>query len=174
MHQPINDLDELSINPTTSVAFALKSTQTLFQKAFASLIPGGYLEMQDPAPPIRAFDSTLDNSALLRAASLLLTATKKAGIDITAPQRYKTMMESAGFVDVKEVVVDWPIGTWAKGEYHKKIGAWFRRDMKVGVEGILMGLCTRVLGMRREEVLDLVGELKKEMGDPGMHAFQPL
>lgn len=61
------------------MAIALKAPLTLFHRAFASLSPGGYFEMQDPSPPIRAFDSSLDGSALLRAADLLLTATKKVG-----------------------------------------------------------------------------------------------
>ncbi|CAG8981884.1 hypothetical protein HYALB_00013964 [Hymenoscyphus albidus] len=157
------------------MAFALTSPLTLFHRAFTSLSPGGYFEMQDPAPPIRAFDSTLTPSpALLRTAVLLLTATQKAGIDITAPSRYASMMAEVGFVDVKEVVINWPVGTLAKGEYHKKLGAWFRRDMEVGVEGILMGLFTRVLGMGRDEVGVLVEELKGEMRDDGLHAFQPL
>jgi hypothetical protein len=156
------------------MAFALKNPLSVFQKAFDNLSPGGYFEMQDLNLPIRALDNSLDGTTMQRISVLLLDTVKKVKLDPTTTGRYKTMMADVGFVDIKEVVIDWPIGTWAKGAYHKRMGAWFRRDMEVGTEGILMGLFTRVLGMTREEVLELVVELKREMRDPKIHAYQPL
>jgi hypothetical protein len=156
------------------MAFALKTPLDVFKKAFESLSPGGYFEMQDLNLPIRALDNSLENTTMQRVSDILLSTVAKVGLDPTTTGRYKNMMEEIGFVDIKEVVIDWPIGTWAKGAYHKRMGAWFRRDMEVGTEGILMGLFTRVLGMTREEVLDLVVELKHEMRDPKIHAYQPL
>ncbi|CAG8951505.1 hypothetical protein HYFRA_00007421 [Hymenoscyphus fraxineus] len=60
------------------------------------------------------------------------------------------------------------------GRLTREMGAWFRRDMEVGVEGILMGLFTRVLRMGRDEVGILVEELNREIRDDGLLAFQPL
>jgi len=155
------------------MAFALKNPLEVFKKAFKHLAPGGYFEMQDLNLPIRALDDSLEGTTMQRISELLLSTVAKVGLDPTTTGRYKQMMEEIGFVDVKEVVIEWPIGTWAKGAYHKKMGAWFRRDMEIGTEGILMGLFTRILGMTREEVLDLVVELKNEMRDPKIHAYQP-
>ena len=156
------------------MAFALRQPLEVFRKAFANLTPGGYLEMQDLNLPIRALDDSLSGTTMLRVSDLLLSTGKSIGLDVTTTGRYKELMAEVGFVDIKEVVIEWPIGTWAKGAYHKRLGAWFRRDMEVGAEGILMGLFTRVLGMSREEVLGLVEELKKEMRDSKIHAYQPL
>ncbi|KAG9229116.1 S-adenosyl-L-methionine-dependent methyltransferase [Amylocarpus encephaloides] len=155
------------------MAFAMESPASIFKNAFASLAPGGYFEMQDLHLPIRGLDDCLEGTTMARSSALLLDACTKVGMDPTTTDRYKSLMEAVGFVDIKEVVIEWPIGTWAKGEYHKRIGAWFRRDMEVGTEGILMGLFTRILGMSREEVLEMVAELKREMRDPKIHAFQP-
>ncbi|EPE30978.1 S-adenosyl-L-methionine-dependent methyltransferase [Glarea lozoyensis ATCC 20868] len=156
------------------MAFALKNPLEVFKKAFKSLSPGGYFEMQDLNLPIKALDNSLEGTTMQRISELLLSTVAKVGLDPTTTGRYKKMMEEVGFVDIKEVVIEWPIGTWAKGAYHKKLGRWFRRDMEVGTEGILMGLFTRVIGMTREEVLELVVELKREMRDPKIHAYQPL
>jgi hypothetical protein len=156
------------------MAFALKGHMSVFRKSFAALSPGGYFEMQDLNLPIRSLDDSLEETTMQRVTMLMLDAVARVGLDPTCTGRYKDMMAEVGFVDVKEVVVEWPIGTWAKGEYHKELGRWFRADMEAGVEGILMGLFTRVLGMSRGEVLELVVELKREMRDPRIHAYQPL
>ncbi|KAF4626673.1 hypothetical protein G7Y89_g11484 [Cudoniella acicularis] len=155
------------------MAFALRNPQTIFRKAFDALSPGGYFEMQDLVPPSRSIDNTFEGTALQRCAMLMIEAGLKVGMDITAPARYKSMMEEVGFVDVKEVMFEWPIGTWAKSQYHKRIGAWFMRDIEIGLEGIMMGLLTRVLGMSREEVGILSRDTLKEMRDPKIHCYQP-
>ncbi|TVY82843.1 putative methyltransferase tdiE [Lachnellula suecica] len=155
------------------MVFAFTDPIAIFRKAFAALASGGYFEMQDLCTPIRAFDDSLNGSAMINCSNLIVDACSKRGIDLTAPGKYQVMMESVGFVDVKEVVVEWPVGTWAKSKYHKRIGAWFKRDMEVGVEGIVMGLFTRVLGMSKEDVQVIVEDVKRDMNDKSIHAYQP-
>jgi hypothetical protein len=46
--------------------------------------------------------------------------------------------------------------------------------MEVGVEGIVMGLFTRVLGMSKEDVAVMVEEVKRDMNDKRIHAYEPL
>ncbi|TVY91974.1 putative methyltransferase [Lachnellula willkommii] len=156
------------------MVFGFSDPLAVFRKAFNALSPGGYFEMQDLCSPIRSFDNSLDGSAMVRTSNLLIEACQKRGFDLTVPKKYKDMMQSVGFVDVKEVVVEWPIGTWAKSEYHKRIGAWFKKDMEVGAEGIIMGMFTRLLGMSKEEVAVIVEDVKKDMNDKSIHAYEPL
>lgn len=156
------------------MVFGFSDPLAVFRKAFNALSPGGYFEMQDLCSPIRSFDNSLDGSAMVRCSNLLIEACQKRGIDLTVPKKYKEMMQSVGFVDVKEVVVEWPVGTWAKSEYHKRIGAWFKKDMEVGAEGIIMGIFTRLLGMSKEEVAVIVEDVKKDMNNKSIHAYEPL
>lgn len=144
----------------------------LFKKAFDALSPGGYFEMQDPSSPLRSVDNSLEGTAILKSALLVTEAFAKRGIDLTTPVRYKAMMEQVGFVDVMETVIDWPIGTWAKDRYYKMIGAWFQKDLLQGIEGMLLGLCTRVLGMEKEETMKLVEDVKRDMVDKRIHSYQ--
>jgi hypothetical protein len=130
--------------------------------------------MQDPSSPLRSIDNSLEGTSMLKCSHLIISAFLKRGIDLSSPCRYKEMMEKVGFVDVVETKIEWPIGTWAKGRYHKMIGAWFQRDLLAGVEGMCMGLFTRVLAMEKKEVDELVADVKRDMQDKRIHCYQDL
>lgn len=100
--------------------------KSIFQKAFDALAPGGFFEMQDAAAPLESIDSSIEGTAMPKMSKMIGDTTAKMGIDLTAAKMYKEMMEEVGFVDVKEVRLEWPIGTWAKSAYHKRIGRCFR------------------------------------------------
>jgi hypothetical protein len=146
----------------------------IFQKAFNALEPGGYLEMQDISGPMQCIDSSFAGTAFQKASQMMQTVMKPRGIDMTAPSRYKAIFEAVGFVDVKEVVIEWPVGTWGKSKYHKLIGAWYQKDLVQGVDGMAMALFTRDLGLTREEVTKLMGQVKRDMMDRRIHTFQNL
>jgi hypothetical protein len=130
--------------------------------------------MQDPSSPLRGIDNSLEGTSMLKCFYLMISAFLKHGIDLSAPCRYKEMMEKVGFVDVVETKIEWPIGTWAKSRYHKMIGAWFQKDLLSGVEGMCMGLFTRVLTMEKEKVDELVADVKRDMQDKRIHCYQDL
>ena len=50
------------------------------------------------------------NAPFLRLGHLITDSLRKAGIDGRASSKLKSMLESAGFVDVKEIVTRWPVG----------------------------------------------------------------
>jgi len=41
----------------------------------------------------------------------------------------------------------WPIGAWAKGEKMKRLRAWCKEDMMMGLQGLSMAVFSRGLGM---------------------------
>jgi len=130
--------------------------------------------MQDSAAPLSSIDDSIAGTSLLHFYNLIVEAAAKAGIDVTSASKYKAMFEEVGFVDVETRMIEWPVGPWGKSEYHKRVGALFHRDLDLGAEGIGMGLLTRVLGMKREEVLELVEAAKKDMNNRNIHSYQPL
>jgi hypothetical protein len=156
------------------MVFCLRSPIGTIRKAFNSLAPGGWLEMQDTCSPLMSIDNSIAGTALQQFYDKVTVAATKIGIDSGAAKNFKAMMEEVGFVDVKEVKVEWPIGGWAKGPYHKTLGKWFRVDMETGMEAIALGMFTRILGMSKEEVLELVALVKKDMDSKDVHAHQPL
>jgi hypothetical protein len=156
------------------MVMAMSNPLAIFQKAFAALSPGGWLEMQEPSAPLRSIDGSIEGTAMLKCSNMVVSACLKRGVDLTVPVRYKAMMEEVGFVDTKEVMIEWPIGTWAKSKHHKRIGAWYYHDLNMGIEGVTMGLFTRVLGMSKEAVLDIVEDVKQDMNNRNIHGYQAL
>lgn len=130
--------------------------------------------MQDTCSPLMSIDDSIRGTSLLDFYEKVTAAATKIGIDVGAAKNYKKMMQEVGFVDVKEVKVEWPIGGWAKGKYHKALGKWFRADLETWMEAIALGMFTRILGMRKEEVEELLVEVKRNMDEKGVHAYQPL
>lgn len=62
----------------------------------------------------------------------------------------ETMQESireAGFVNVCERRFRWPIGTWSSDPKLQEIGRWYREFWESGMEGWVMALSTRYLGV---------------------------
>lgn len=157
------------------LVFCFTDAMSIFRKAFDALEPGGWFEMQDTCAPLGSIDGTLEGTPLLETYNLIAkTFLEKRGVDVTVASRFKSMMEEVGFVDVKEVKIEWPIGTWAKSSYHKRIGAWYQRDLKMATEGIMMGLFTRMLGWKKEEVDELLVKVLADMDDKNIHSYQPL
>jgi hypothetical protein len=156
------------------LAFAFTSSpESIFRKAYAALSPGGYFEMQDGVP-LRSIDNSTEGTAMQKYYDLIIEACKMRNADLWSAEKYKSMMEEVGFVDVKETVIEWPIGTWAKSPFHKRIGTWFKHDLAMGIEGIGMKLFTGLLGMSREEVEELVKQVLKDMDNKNIHGHQAL
>lgn len=157
------------------MVFCFTDAMCIFRKAYDALEPGGWFEMQDTAAPLGSIDNTLEGTPLLETYNLIAkTFLEKRGVDVTVASRFKSMMEEIGFIDVKEVLIEWPIGTWAKSPYHKRLGAWYQRDLKMATEGIMMALFTRVLGWKKEQVDELLVKVLADMDDKNIHSYQPL
>ena len=58
----------------------------------------------------------------LRFGYLITDSVRKAVIDGRASCKFKSVLESAGFVDVKETVTRWPVDEWGEDEKEKLIG----------------------------------------------------
>ena len=88
-----------------------------------NLRPGGYLELCDPANPIRCDDGTLpEDSALLKWNKLWVEAAKNLGAPLDAPLRYKHQLEDAGFTNIVQQEYKLPINEWPKDEDMKTLG----------------------------------------------------
>lgn len=84
------------------------------------------------------------------------------------------MLKEAGFVDVVIVPFKWPMGPWAKGPYYKALGEWSLANALEGLEAWTMAAMTRALKWSREEVEDLLDEVRKDLADPRIHHYCPL
>lgn len=83
-------------------------------------------------------------------------------------------MIKAGFVDVVEHRLKWPIGVWPKDRFFKDLGYWNYVNLDIGLEGLIMALLTRGLGWTKEEVLIYCAQVRSALRDRSVHAYIPL
>lgn len=145
------------------------------QKAYDALEPGGYLELQDIHIPFGCDDGTLpEDSPLYQFGKLAVEASTALGRPLDVAPLHKDRLARAGFVDVVERQLKWPIGAWPRDKHHKELGYWCQANLDVGAEGLLMALMTRGMGWSREEVLTFCEEVRRDLGDTGLHAYVPI
>ncbi|KAH9217111.1 S-adenosyl-L-methionine-dependent methyltransferase [Leptodontidium sp. 2 PMI_412] len=150
-----------------------QSPFSVIQSAFNALSPGSYLELQDCVAPWHSLDNTLASTTLWEFHQMTIGAAASLGRDVTQVIKYKAFFEQAGFVDVKEVHYQWPLGKWAKGEKTKRAGEMFREDME-SVMGVLAErLVVRGAGMEKEKADEMVKAVKRDCRDGRVHAYMP-
>ncbi|KAH6692228.1 S-adenosyl-L-methionine-dependent methyltransferase [Plectosphaerella plurivora] len=149
---------------------------SIIQKAYDHLEPGGWLEIQDGYFPIGSDDGTLPaNSSLLRCCQLSVEAGDNLGRNMNAIiNQCGSKMRDVGFVNCVERRFKWPINTWPKDRRYKELGMFALAALDSGIEGMLMGMLTRGLGWEMEQVLAFATAVRKEMRDPRIHAYWPL
>jgi len=149
--------------------------QKLMRQAFNFVRPGGWLEWQEVCAPAFSDDGTLKpDSALSKWYNLLNEACRKLGQDPTNPRRYGEWMKEAGFVNVQEKIVKWPLSPWPKDKRSKTLGQWNMWNALQGMEGFCMALLTRVLNWSVEEVQLFLVEVRKDIKNPMIHAYMPV
>jgi hypothetical protein len=151
-----------------------KDPATVVKSAFESLVPGGYLELQDMVLPMRSIDETIHGSALENWIEKSMVAAAKLGTSWKNSANYVKYFEEAGFVDVVETHFQWPMNTWPKGARMKTLGSYWQEDMLRGLESLSMAVLTRGAGMTKEEVLEMTAEVRKNIFDTGIHAYLPV
>lgn len=67
-------------------------------------------------------DSIPEDSSALQWSNLFFEGCKKIGHSIPSPTEYKTLMEDAGFVDVRLKIAKRPSNVWAKEKHLKRLG----------------------------------------------------
>ncbi|KAJ3539967.1 hypothetical protein NM208_g5269 [Fusarium decemcellulare] len=154
------------------MAGSFQDYQAYIQKAYDSLEPGGWFEMQDIILPYASDDGTLKpDHALDKLGNYFCSTSEMLGRVMDAPKNFKTYMEKAGFEGVVEHRYKWPIGTWPKDKFYKELGAWTYANLEGGLEGLTLALFTRALKWTKDETMLFCAEVRKNLQDPRIHAY---
>jgi hypothetical protein len=146
----------------------------IFRKAYNSLSPGGYFEMFDFDARFRCIDDSGAGTPLRKWSEMMVSGAEKLGKIITHAPNHKRYFQEAGFVDVVEERFQWPLNPWPKGKHYKTLGLWYNQDLHEGLEGITMAVFTRVYGMKKEEVQEIVKEVLRDVDDKNIHTYLAL
>ncbi|APA15836.1 hypothetical protein sscle_15g106060 [Sclerotinia sclerotiorum 1980 UF-70] len=147
------------------------SPKTVFASAFQALKPGGYLELRDPIFPFRYASPPPEDCALVKWNNMIVEASTKAGRPWTNGAYYKQWMEEIGFVDIVERREFAPMSPWAKGQRNKVLSVWVQKNVLMGLEAMSMALFTRVLGMEKEQVKELLVAVKADIENKRIHCY---
>lgn len=153
---------------------SLSNYQKTMEKAFQYIKPGGYFEIQELDPRITSDDGTHNRSKWnVQLFDELTEASGKYGRPVPRHTDYGNLLRNAGFVDVKEHYFKLPINTWPKNKHLKEIGKYQALHYIEGLEGICIGLFTRVLGWTQAELQVLLAKVRSEIKDKSIHVYQP-
>ena len=92
-------------------------------------------------------DTVNDDTILAQSGPIFIEAGRKIGKSFTIIDDMKGYLEACGFVDITEVKFQWPVGPWSTDRNLKNIGMWNRLHLLESLEGFVMALLTRVLGV---------------------------
>ncbi|KAF2143841.1 uncharacterized protein K452DRAFT_325742 [Aplosporella prunicola CBS 121167] len=153
----------------------VKDWAHVIRQAFTSLKPGGWVELQECQLPLTSDDGTAgpDSASGVWGAGMR-DGMAQMGCDTLATLRFRELMEKAGFVDIQETHIKFPLGTWPKGEKEKKMGALFGKDISENVSGISTKIFAHGLGWSKEQVDEFVPKMQAEIASNRVHAYMPV
>lgn len=157
------------------LAIAMRDWTRVLEQAFASLRPGGWIELQDLSFPLRCDDGTAPpDSSVMRWSACMLEGASRQGIDLTASMRFPNMLNAAGFVDVHVETHPWPLNRWPRDPLLKEIGAYVCEDVLQGLQGFSAAFFSRALGMTTDQIDHLVAETARGVKNVKSHVYVPM
>ncbi|KAK0367613.1 methyltransferase, partial [Colletotrichum limetticola] len=145
----------------------------VIRQAFDSLRPGGWLESQDFNLEATSDDDTLaPDSPLSRWVDDMNLASEMIGRPLSRAHMLREWYEEVGFVDVHQRVFKIPINGWAKHPRHKHVGRLWEQNFLDGLSGFSMALFTQVLERQQEEVQVSLVDVRRDISNMQIHAYQ--
>jgi hypothetical protein len=110
---------------------------------------GGYIEQVELDIRPKSEDGSLPaDSILFQWNTIGVDWARATGKTFFVANAVKEQIENAGFVDVVEQIFKLPLGPWSSDERFKNIGRFFLQFWREGMEGWVMAIATRHLGVR--------------------------
>jgi len=136
----------------------------------------GHMEQVEIDWTPRCDDDTLPaNAAIRHWSTQLLNAMDgfdrplRINVDLT-----KRRLAEAGFVDIKEETIPFPINGWRGDEKERDIGRWFNLAFVQGLEGLSLAPLFRGHNMSPGEIRALLEDVNKDCRATKMHTYMRL
>jgi hypothetical protein len=141
----------------------------------SNLQPGGYAEFQEIGGIIVSDDGTLTpDHALSKWCNLLGEAFTKLGCTSIEFDKVKAIMQEVGFDDVVDKRFKWPTNPWPRDKKYKELGTWNNYNSSNALESLTMASFSRAHGWSREEIITFLVDVRKDLNDPVVHAYNPM
>ncbi|KAL9002684.1 MAG: hypothetical protein Q9188_004396 [Gyalolechia gomerana] len=121
-----------------------------FRQCYLHLKPGGWVEALERGVKPESDDGTVGPDHFWTTwGNTVLAVGETWGKGFDAWELLKGSMERAGFVDVVQVPMKWPIGPWMEDKRMKELGMWNALRLDTGLEGYVMRLFTMAGGVSK-------------------------
>jgi len=152
---------------------SIRNWPKLLEQAFKFLNPGGTMELVDIVYPMHCDDETLEGTSLLKWSKLVQEGFGKMGGQLDSALEYKSQLEKAGFVDIKESWFAWPTNEWPKDRHLKTLGIWSHHNTMKVLSALSLAVFTRegFLGWQLEELELLLAGVRKDLRNRKIHAY---
>ncbi|KAI9806533.1 MAG: Secondary metabolism regulator lae1 [Piccolia ochrophora] len=152
---------------------SVSSWPDLYSKVFDHLKPayGSFEHVELDMEP-RCDDGTLPPDAMMnRWWRYLAEATARVNRPIAYNPYTRHMLQQAGFVDIQETVIRVPLNAWASDSHSKDVGRWYNLGLIEGLEALSLAPLTRVCRWHLDDVKRIVRDVKKEICNKRIHAY---
>jgi hypothetical protein len=130
------------------------------------------VQLTDVIYPTKCDDGTLKaDSPLMKWSEWSLEASVNFGRPVNSALKYKSQLEEAGFVDVVQTELVWPLGSWPRAKELKELGIWTRENFLNALHAGSMVLFTKGLGWSDEEVEAFLVDVRKDIKNPAIHSY---
>lgn len=120
----------------------------LLSSAYAAIKPGGWIEnAEHGVQPISDDDTVGPDHIFTDYGRNMTEMGRKRGKEFEVYRHAKERMERAGFVDVVETRMKWPMGPWSSDKKMKELGRWNKLRCERGIEGFVMRMFTNDAGV---------------------------
>ncbi|KAK3356533.1 S-adenosyl-L-methionine-dependent methyltransferase [Lasiosphaeria hispida] len=154
------------------VCMAIRNWPRLLERAYESLEPGGWIELQELRLATECDDGSMPVTfGLSKFLSNLREGFSRCGIDLLSLEKNEQRLRDAGFVGVKEKIWKIPIGPWAKDPELKTAGLYNRAVIYDALQGVSLMPYTRGLGWTPTEVEVFLVDVRKSLFDVTVHSY---
>lgn len=143
---------------------AFQDWSSIYEQAFQHLSPGGYIQVSDADPAADTVSlANSKNSYLSIYASAMRSAAERAGYPRDLGHLHPSMLHAAGFVDIRVLEREIPIGLWPEDLQEKTLGKMVLIALLEGLEAYSLRHLTATAKWTADEVRDLCEKVQHEL-----------
>ncbi|KAJ0348794.1 hypothetical protein KNSL1_005199 [Colletotrichum chrysophilum] len=153
------------------MAAAIKDWPKLVQSVYENLNPGGWAEFQDMDIELYSDDGTLTEQHATRDWSrTFVTTLRSMQLDpAPGPQLEGWIRQQGSFTNITHQKFKAPVGPWPKDKAYKDLGMLNLIQTLDGLEGFSLRMFCGVLGRTKQQVLDQLSDVRRELKSNAFH-----
>ncbi|KAF9767495.1 hypothetical protein IL306_015333 [Fusarium sp. DS 682] len=152
----------------------IQDKKKLIQSAFDNLRPGGWVEFTEWIAILQSPNHSLNGTKFRRWNELLEQGMRNFGTTLKYPEKFKPLLQEAGFERIIETRNGAPTNACYPGKKLQRIGHLMTQNWLSILEPLSMPVFTQALGWSEDQVKKFLVDVKKEIPNTKYHSFMTL